>query len=752
MARHGAFAPTVLLAIAASCAIPTGRSTTAIWSQPPETPASGRAAVHHDVEVTLFPGDRRLTVLDTVRLSPELRARLGDTAVFSLHAGLSPQRLGPGAPLERVAGGRAPRASALSGEGRGVPLEFFAVTLTPDDETFTIRYGGTVFHPVEREGEEHARSMGYSAGLVTPEGALLSGATHWLPDLSDDPITFALEARVPAEWDAVSQGFRERHERSERGTIARWRSEQPQPEALLVAGPFFERSRTSGPVLLQTFLRAEEPALADTYLEVGARYLSMYEELLGAYPYPKFAVVENFWETGYGMPSFTLLGSKVVRFPFILHSSYPHEILHNWWGNGVLVEPARGNWAEGLTAYLADHLVQEQRGRGAEHRQASLQRYADYVSASEELAVREFRERHGSVTQAIGYDKVLMVFHMLRQRLGDERFVAGLRRFYETYRFRAASFPDLGRTMSAVAGEDLAPFFAQWVDRTGAPVIRLAAAEARRRDRSHVLELTLTQAQEGRPYAIDVPVYVTLASRPMAVRHLLPLADRRQRFTLELEDAPVRVDVDPEYDVLRRLDPAELPPTLGGAFGDARALVVLPSSATPELRAAYAAAAESWRRSGTEVVTDAEVAELPEGRAVWLLGWENRLREAIAPAVAAYGGTLSASALRAGASALARDAHAAVVAVRSPADPGEVVVFVGADDPEALPALARKLPHYGKYSLLGFEGAEAENVAKHTWPLLTSPMAAAVGAGAALPPRAALPARKALAELPERAR
>ena len=36
----------------------------------------------------------------------------------------------------------------------------------------------------------------------------------------------------------------------------------------------------------------------------------MYRGLIGPYPYQKFALVENFWETGYGMPSFTLLGRR----------------------------------------------------------------------------------------------------------------------------------------------------------------------------------------------------------------------------------------------------------------------------------------------------------------------------------------------------------------------------------------------------------------------------------------------------------
>jgi aminopeptidase N len=111
------------------------------------------------------------------------------------------------------------------------------------------------------------------------------------------------------------------------------------------------------------FLRQPDEQLAGRYLEATARYLAMYEKLLGPYPYGKFALVENFWETGYGMPSFTLLGPRVLRLPFILHSSYPHEILHNWWGNGVFPDYGQGNWAEGLTAYLADHLLGSSRGR-----------------------------------------------------------------------------------------------------------------------------------------------------------------------------------------------------------------------------------------------------------------------------------------------------------------------------------------------------------------------------------------------------
>jgi aminopeptidase N len=557
---------------------------------------------------------------------------------------------------------------------------------------------------------------------------------------------------VPPGWDAISQGHRAAHERDAEGTRVRWDSPEPQQEVLLVAGAWTEHGRDAAPVSLHVFLREDDPALAERYLAAGARYLGMYDRLLGPYPYPKFAVVENSWETGYGMPSFTLLGPRVLRLPFIVDTSYPHEILHDWWGNGVYVDPRGGNWCEGLTAYLADHLLAEQAGRGADYRRTALQRYADYVGEHRDFAVREFRARHDPQTEAIGYDKVLMVFHMLRARVGDERFVGALRALYREQRFREASFADVARVMGAAAGEDLAPFFAQWIDRPGAPALRVESAQVVARGDGRAVELALAQVQGGAPFAIDVPVYLTLPSTAEAVRRTVRMTEARQRFTIPVDDAPVRLDVDPELDVFRRVDPAELPPALSGALGAARRVLVLPSSAPPALLAAYRALAESWKEPGVEIVSDADLPRVPPGKAVWVLGWENRLRPAVAEALAPHGAVLADSGLRHGALALARADRAVVAAVRSPTDTQQAIAFVGADRAAALPGLARKLPHYGKYGLLAFEGDEPTNVAKETWTALASPMAVSLAPGGTLPPRAPWPARAALAPPPAPAR
>jgi len=90
--------------------------------------------------------------------------------------------------------------------------------------------------------------------------------------------------------------------------------------------------------------------------------------------------------------------------------------------------------------------------------------------------------------------------------------------------------------------------------------------------------------------------------------------------------------------------------------------------------------------------------------------------------------------------------------VRSPADAGQVAAFVASADPGALPGLARKLPHYGKYSLLGFEGDAPSNIAKETWPVPISPLTAVLRAGSPPVARGKLPPRPPLAPAPGPAR
>ncbi|MBN2885768.1 MAG: M1 family peptidase, partial [Chromatiaceae bacterium] len=469
----------------------------------------------------------------------------------------------------------------------------------------------------------------------------------------------------------------------------------------------------------QIYLRAPDPALAERYLAATHASIGDYSQLIGPYPFAKFALVENLWESGYGMPSFTLLGPRVIRLPFILKTSYPHEILHNWWGNGVYVDYAQGNWSEGLTTYLADYRTSERAGRGAAHRRDMLRRYADYVSTGADFPLKDFRARHGAPSQSVGYDKGAMVFHMLRRRLGDAAFIAGLRRFYADWQFRVAGFAELRQSFEQASGEDLGDFFSAWTERPGAPRLALGEPRLESTEDGYRLSVRLDQIQNEPPFPIEIPLVIHDASGA-ARRIWIPNRERSVVLDVSLESKPLRLALDPAFDVFRHLEPGETPLVLSALFGADRGLLVLPTEAAPEEGAAYRQLAEHWRRGrpGWSIRLDRDLKRLPEDRPIWLLGWNNRHRTAVLDGAEDFSLDDSRLRLREGDSGqwIESSLDASSSLVLSRARKGQALAWLGARNSAALPALARKLPHYGNSSYLLFEGAEAHNRLKGQWP------------------------------------
>lgn len=672
--------------------------------------AAGQQTVHHELTIRIDPAAGALHVTDRVTLPDTVAAQ------FTLNAGLVPSAVDHS--LEPVADG-----------GIDPELRAYRVRLPPDTHSFQLSYRGRP----RTDGPRGADTV------LAADNVILDPSSTWYPDFGGAPVRFDLRVQLPAGWRSVSQG--------ENGWMAptgdeRWRATTPQQGIYLVAAEFSRYRRDTAWGRAEVYLRSADEALARGYLDATAEYLGLYSRLIGTYPYPKFALVENARQTGYGMPSFTLLGSRVIRLPFIVHTSYPHEILHNWWGNGVWVAYDSGNWAEALTTYLADYLLAEQRGRGMEQRRAALQKYADFVAAHNDFPLRNFRARHGEASQAIGYSKGMMFFHMLRRQLGDQAFVAGLRQFYRQFRYREASFTDLQGVFEQVAGGRLETDFRQWLERAGAPELSLNTVDVAQQDGRYRITVTLQQGQDGAPYRLEVPIAIQVAGHDTALMQTAAMTAREQTFEWEVPGPPLRVAVDPAFDLFRRLDPRELPPSLGRVQGARRVVFVLPGDAPEAMRAAYHDLARQWARAADRIVVDEELESLPAG-AVWILGRENRLAQAFRAAAQPLPLRFEGDQVEIAGNAWRWDTHSLVLAAADP-DADFAAAWISASSPEAVAALARKLPHYSRYGYLVFAAAPARNVAKGEWPVADSPLQRTLTSGASeplsLPQRAPLSA------------
>ena len=721
----------------------------------PSSPAnetSGR--VRHGLRVALDSQRGWLTVTDTLAIPAGL-VKDGE-AQFLLHGALTIRTSEPAVtemPLHAARSSNAADAARFFGDGASSadldsagPLKRYRVPLPPGGGRVVVGYDGHFDFGLSDEKEQYTRGFRQTTGVISKDGVYLAGDGHWFPRLGQGLIEYGLEVAQPEGWHVISAG--NGTSRDSNG-VARWDSHGALDDITVVGGPLTVYRDAAGPVEALVYLRERDDALAAKYLEATAQYIGMYRDLIGPYPYGKFALVENFWETGYGMPSYTLLGSQIIRFPFIITSSYPHEILHNWWGNSVFVDYASGNWCEGLTAYMADHLMQEQHGRGEEYRRDALRKYRDYVRQERDFPLTEFRSRHSAATEAVGYGKSLMVFHMLRRRIGDDAFRRWAARFYRDERGKLASFTDVRTSIEAESGQDLRRFFADHVGRPGAAALEVSVTGVRPVGEAFEVAGVLRQAQKGGPVQLDVPVVIQTAAG--AVVDTLRSETASMPFAFRTAARPLALQVDPSFDLFRLLDPRETPASIGQIFGEPRILAVLPAKAPAAEIAAYRALVEGWRSDShqPEFTTDAELRELPHDRAVWLLGRGNALAGKLFASGADF--TLDAEKLTVDRESMPLAGHCAVIVRRHPAALEKAVGWIFAGDLAALPGLGRKLPHYGKYSVLGFEGAEPVNVLKDQWTAADSPLRVDLRPAAErATPLAALtlPARHALAELP----
>ncbi|MFP4546824.1 MAG: M20/M25/M40 family metallo-hydrolase [Fidelibacterota bacterium] len=677
--------------------------------------------IHHDISADVNPEENFITVVDKITLPENYNTQeltfllLNDLTVEKPSGDMTIRLLEQNIKVDDTGMDREDYNVDFGVNKYGIKLK------NKDNPTFTLQYSGKINYPIQQRGAEYARSFSQSPGIICEKGIVLGGSTYWVPQFDENLVTFNLKTILPESWAVVSQGTR--HFAKNGSKIPRWKAENPMEEIFLIAAEFTEYSTRAGDVDVMAFLRRPDENLANKYLETTAQYLTMYEKLIGQYPFTKFALIENFWETGYGMASFTLLGPRVIRFPFILHSSYSHELLHNWWGNSAYVDFDAGNWCEGITVYMADHLIKEQRGQAADYRRSTLQKFTDYVTAENDFPLTQFRSRFDAVSEAIGYGKSMMMFNMLRNEVGDGLFKKSLQKFYRDNQYKFATFNDIRLAFEEVTGDNLNDFFKQWTSRKGAPELALKNVKSTRQTQNYEVSLELEQVQPEKPFYLKIPVYFVLENS--SEKKWVEMSGKSQSCSFIFPSQPRQIRVDPQFDVFRRLHHNEIPPALSKMFGSEKLLIILPSTAGNEQMKAYKQLANIWSKDKTKdilVKMDGEIDNLDADRAAWIFGKDNLFASHLSENRQTYGSEISDTKITLGRSSYNYTDKSFVITARHPENPGNVIALLSINNKNAVAGLSRKLPHYGKYSYLVFEGDAPTNIGKGQWAAVNSPM------------------------------
>ncbi|MGB5685617.1 MAG: ChaN family lipoprotein [Candidatus Electrothrix sp.] len=520
-----------------------------------------------------------------------------------------------------------------------------------------------------------------TGNLITPQGITLTGSWH---PTADESMIFSLNAKLPPDFSGVTEADEIAITTEGEQNILKATAPQPLRAINFAAGPYTVLSRQLNNLTLYSYFFAEDEELAPAYLERAVEYIKRYEALIGPFPYKRYAIVENRLPTGYGMPSFTLLGQTVVRLPFIKDISLGHEVLHSWFGNAInaIDHDAGGNWCEGLTTLLADQTYAEEQGTGTAYRKNQFLRYQAYIEQDNDVAVLDFQ--HGGDSQpmaqkmrVIGYDKVSMFFHTLRQEIGDEHFFAALRQLYQDKKYSDANWSDLENTFAATSGRDLSQLFNQWLSRTDIPSFTVEQVGMEQKGGSSQISFHIVQ-QTKKPYSFRLPVAVK--TRQKTIRETIIIDSADQEVTVTVPSLPIELVIDPEYDLMRVLDPKERPPIWMQFMGAKQKIAVLPDNeADRSFYLPLTAELEHW---GCRIVKAEELnnSELSQGSFLFL-GSSSHSR-------ALFGTTK------------AEETGFRLDVRKNPLNQDQtMVLFSSASLEESLNAFP-KLKHYGKYSRL----------------------------------------------------
>jgi hypothetical protein len=565
---------------------------------------------------------------------------------------------------------------------------------------YTITYDDPV--PDDFVGIEDP-SYGVTA-TIKPQGVYLASASLWhlYPEKTQQSLAISIVG--DKLMTGVTSGYLQSYCRTPEQTVTSWQIGRQEAPLTMAAGHYFLEKESLGDIQVMVFLTEANRHLAEGYLESVREYLDFYQDLLGPYPYEKFAVVENFYPTGYGLPGWTLLGSSVVRLPFIRTTSLPHEIVHAWWGNAIDVDIRYGNWAEGLATYLADYYLKEvnKPDEALEYRRKLLRDYAA-LAAGNDYPLADFIRRTSKVDQAIGYGKAAMVFHMLRQLIGDEAFWAGLKAAAIDGRGEAYHWDDLRSHFEKASGENLHSFFTQWIKRSGAPTLEMTDVNIMQSENGWQVSGLLKQ--DNPVHQLAVPL--RLVADGQVYEQVVGLTQKEDCFLFSVSRRPVSLSLDPEKTLFRALYDTEVPAAINKLRAAEQPIVVIAKGSEPLLSASRDLL-RGLRWHNAAVVTEKEYLEAPaQGRDILFIGVpeDKFLQEEL---------KVSLEKLENGTrDNVKSDPNRVVFLVRKSTVNDHVVAYFLPGSVQSAQDTARRIPHYGQYSYLIFENGA--NQVKATW-------------------------------------
>src|SRR2546425_2405285 len=437
--------------------------------------------------------------------------------------------------------------------GPNLRIDLGQVVPAAQPVTVRIRWSGALASP--EGGPLATKRLAY----VGPEGSYLMYASRWFPfhDYAADRATSDITLIVPSGLqvagtsdDPVSA------QPSPKEGAVRFHFVHRQPVLIgnFAAGQYISRPLRFRNYEIQFYAKPGSESRIDGYAEMMGQVLDFYSKQYGPPLFGTRLVVAQIDDDSldtYSGPGMIFLASRLFDSSRpIPEEKLAREVAYQWWGQTVGLKSFDDSWlSQGLAEWSAFAFRESTLSGGAleaaqreqQERALTFEQTASIARAPSAL------DDQSAAYQSIIFHKGAMVFRMLRETLGQEKFDRLLRTYLEQYRGKNASIDNFEQLATQAAGENMRYFFAQWIEGTGVPeftvdyqIIRTRAGKFRTRG-------TVKQTLE----TLRMPVQLMLRAEGDNQTIVTKIEGRSEDFDFESNGQPLEVIVDPNYKILR---------------------------------------------------------------------------------------------------------------------------------------------------------------------------------------------------------
>jgi aminopeptidase N len=391
---------------------------------------------------------------------------------------------------------------------------------------------------------------------------------YYLPtyDYPNDRLTTETILTVPANWLTISNGKLVNVSEAKDGQkVWTWRESQPSSTYLftVVAGELSEVKDTWRDVPVTYYAPKDRgDRLTPNYNRTPAM-IDLFSRKLGVdYPWEKYsqAMVDDFVAGGMENSSATTNTSSSLRSPQLVaeylegeDALISHELGHQWFGDLVTCKDWGNIWLnEGFATYMEMAWAEAHFGKDQadyERWEAMRQWFANTSLFSKPIVRHDFDD--SSEFDGNAYGKGSLVLYMLRRKLGDDAFYAGLKHYLEVNRGKNVVSADLAKAIEEATHTNVDEFFDQWLYGAGAPEFSLSYLYDPEKGVS--LSVKQTQKREGRVGLFRVPVEVEITNAKGSRLYPIVIAKESETFTFPSDTTPKMVLFDKGNQILKKV-------------------------------------------------------------------------------------------------------------------------------------------------------------------------------------------------------